>query len=79
MLGQEDVQPTSEQMEQMLELVQREMEAGALGIGSALIYAPGTYARTEELIELCKVAARYQGKYISHIRSRREFSRRSMS
>jgi len=68
-LGQEDVQPTSEQMEQMRELVRREMAAGALGIGSALIYAPGTYARTEELIELCKVAAKYQGKYISHIRS----------
>jgi N-acyl-D-amino-acid deacylase len=45
------------------------MESGALGIGSALIYAPGSYARTEELIELCKVAAKYQGKYISHIRS----------
>ena len=68
-LGQEDVQPTSEQMEQMRELVRREMAAGALGIGSALIYAPGTYARTEELIELCKVAAKYQGKYISHIRN----------
>src|SRR6185503_16588667 len=67
-LGQEDVQPTSEQMEQMRELVRREMAAGALGIGSALIYAPGTYARTEELIELCKVAAKYHGKYISHIR-----------
>jgi N-acyl-D-amino-acid deacylase len=45
------------------------MEAGALGIGSSLIYAPGTYAKTEELVELCKVAARYQGKYISHLRS----------
>ncbi len=68
-LGQNDVQPTSEQMEQMRDLVRREMEAGALGIGSALIYAPGTYARTEELIELCKVAAKYGGKYISHIRN----------
>jgi N-acyl-D-amino-acid deacylase len=68
-LGQEEVQPTSEQMEQMRELVRREMAAGALGVGSALIYAPGTYARTEELIELCKVAAKYQGKYISHIRN----------
>src|SRR3954447_4888657 len=45
------------------------MEAGALGIGSALIYAPAFYASTEELIELCKVAAQYRGKYISHIRS----------
>jgi len=68
-LGREDIQPTAEQLEQMRELVRREMEAGALGIGSALIYAPGTYATTEELIELCKVAAKYQGKYISHIRS----------
>jgi N-acyl-D-amino-acid deacylase len=68
-LGREDVQPTPAQLEEMRELVRREMEAGALGIGSALIYAPGTYARTEELIELCKVAAKYQGKYISHIRS----------
>ena len=45
------------------------MEAGALGIGSALIYPPAFYAKTEELIELCKVAAKYQGKYISHMRS----------
>jgi N-acyl-D-amino-acid deacylase len=42
---------------------------GALGIGSSLIYAPGFYASTEELIELCKVAAAYKGKYISHMRS----------
>ena len=46
-----------------------EMEAGALGIGSSLIYAPGSYATTDELIELCKVAAAYRGKYISHMRS----------
>jgi N-acyl-D-amino-acid deacylase len=50
-------------------LVETEMRAGALGIGSSLIYAPGFYAKTEELIELCKVAARYQGRYISHLRS----------
>ncbi len=53
----------------MRALVRREMEAGALGIGSSLIYAPAFYATTEELIELCKVAAQYHGKYISHIRS----------
>ena len=68
-LGLADVQPTAAQLDEMRELVRREMEAGALGIGSALIYAPGTYARTEELIELCKVAARYHGSYISHMRS----------
>lgn len=68
-LGEADVQPSPEQLEEMRGLVRREMEAGALGIGSSLIYAPGTYARTEELIELCREAARYKGKYISHLRS----------
>lgn len=68
-LGEKDVQPTPEQMQQMRDLVEREMRAGALGIGSSLIYAPAFYAKTEELIELCKVAARYKGKYISHMRS----------
>src|SRR5262249_2072009 len=68
-LGLEDVQPTPAQLDAMRELVQREMEAGALGIGSALIYSPGIYARTEELIELCKGAARYRRKYISRLRS----------
>src|SRR5260370_30600733 len=53
----------------MRELVRREMEAGALGITTALIYPPAFFARTEELIELCKVAANYQGKYTPHMRS----------
>ena len=47
----------------------RRCAAGALGIGSSLIYAPGTYASTEELIELVKAAAPYGGRYISHMRS----------
>jgi N-acyl-D-amino-acid deacylase len=68
-LGEADVGPSAEQLERMRALVRKEMEAGALGIGSSLIYAPGTYARTEELIELCKAAAPYKGKYISHLRS----------
>src|SRR5216110_1436700 len=68
-IGFEDKQPTPRQMDEMRELVRKEMEAGALGIGSALIYPPAFYAKTEELIELCKVAAKYQGKYISHMRS----------
>jgi N-acyl-D-aspartate/D-glutamate deacylase len=53
----------------MRELVRKEMEAGALGIGTSLIYPPAFYAKTEELIELCKVAAKYGGKYISHMRN----------
>ena len=68
-IGLEDKPPTPAQLGEMRELVRREMEAGALGIGSALIYAPGFYAKTDELIELCKVAAKYKGKYISHMRS----------
>src|SRR6266481_2519676 len=68
-IGFEDKPPTPEQLEQMRELVRKEMEAGALGIGSSLIYPPAFYAKTDELIELCKVAAKYQGKYISHMRS----------
>jgi len=68
-IGFEDKQPTPEQLDQMRELVRKEMEAGALGIGTSLIYPPAFYANTEELIELCKVASKYQGKYISHMRS----------
>src|SRR6478672_3176920 len=68
-VGLEDKQPTPEQLDQMRELVRKEMEAGALGIGTSLIYPPAFYAKTEELIELCKITAKYQGKYISHIRS----------
>jgi len=68
-IGYEDKQPTPQQLDQMRALVQKEMEAGALGIGTSLIYPPAFYAKTPELIELCKVAARYKGKYISHMRS----------
>jgi N-acyl-D-amino-acid deacylase len=68
-IGLEDRKATPAQLEAMRALVKQEMEAGSLGIGSSLIYAPAFYASTEELIELCKVAAQYKGKYISHIRS----------
>jgi N-acyl-D-amino-acid deacylase len=68
-IGLADRKPTASELETMREIVRREMAAGALGIGSSLIYAPAFYASTEELIELCKAAAKYHGKYISHIRS----------
>ncbi|HEX2714163.1 MAG TPA: hypothetical protein VHM88_18370, partial [Candidatus Acidoferrales bacterium] len=68
-IGLEDKPPTAEQLDEMRALVQREMEAGALGITTALIYPPAFFAKTDELIELCKVAARYKGKYTAHIRS----------
>jgi len=57
------------QIEHMRRVVAREMAGGALGIATALEYAPAYYADTQELIELCTVAARFRGKYISHMRS----------
>ena len=68
-IGFDDKVPTPHQLDEMRGLVRQEMEAGALGIGTSLIYPPAFYAKTPELIELCKVAAKYQGKYISHMRS----------
>lgn len=68
-VGLDDRKPTADELDRMRGLVRREMEAGALGVGSSLIYAPAFYASTEELIELCKVAAGFRGKYISHMRS----------
>ena len=68
-IGFENRPPTEKELEEMRALTRREMEAGALGVGSSLIYPPAFYAKTSELIELCKVAAQYQGKYISHMRS----------
>src|SRR5437660_2984909 len=68
-IGFDDRAPTPAEMDQMRDLVQNEMEHGALGIGTSLIYPPAFYAKTEELIEMCKVAAKYKGKYISHMRS----------
>ena len=68
-IGYADRAPTPAELDRMRQLVRHAMEEGALGVGSSLIYAPAFYARTEELIELCKVAAEYNGLYISHIRS----------
>ncbi|WP_026951001.1 N-acyl-D-amino-acid deacylase family protein [Algoriphagus mannitolivorans] len=68
-LGYANRAPTPEELERMKALVRQAMEEGALGVGSSLIYAPAFYASTEELIELCKVAAEYDGMYISHMRS----------
>jgi N-acyl-D-amino-acid deacylase len=68
-IGLDDKRPTPQQLQTMRDLVEREMKAGALGIASALIYAPGFYATTDELIEISKVAAKHHGVYISHMRS----------
>ena len=68
-LGTDDRAPTSVELEEMQALVAEEMADGALGIGSALIYPPGTFASTDELVALCRAAAPYGGMYISHLRS----------
>src|SRR5436309_8094223 len=68
-LGDVNRAPTSEELEKMKALVAQAMQQGAFGISTALIYPPGHYAKTEELIELAKVAARYGGIYASHMRS----------
>jgi dihydroorotase/N-acyl-D-amino-acid deacylase len=61
--------PTPEELDTMRAVVRRAMEDGAFGIGSALIYPPGNYATTDELIEMAKAMAPYGGIYITHMRS----------
>jgi N-acyl-D-amino-acid deacylase len=68
-VGLDDGRPTPAQLAAMRDLVRREMEAGALGIGSSLIYAPDSFNSPEDLVELAKVAASYRGRYITHMRS----------
>jgi N-acyl-D-amino-acid deacylase len=68
-LGDVDRAPTPAEMEQMKSLVAQAMQQGALGLSTALIYPPGHYAKTEELVELAKVASQYGGIYASHMRS----------
>ncbi|MFM7851466.1 MAG: N-acyl-D-amino-acid deacylase family protein [Flammeovirgaceae bacterium] len=68
-LGYANRTPSPAELERMKGLVKTAMEEGAMGVTSALIYAPANYASTEELIELSKVAAHYGGMYIAHIRS----------
>jgi N-acyl-D-amino-acid deacylase len=68
-LGEGDVQPTAAQLTRMRELVHEAMEEGAVGLSSALIYSPGDYAKTPELIALAKESAQCGGIYLSHMRS----------
>lgn len=68
-IGNEDRVPTAEELIQMQQLVEQAMQEGALGVGSALIYPPGFFAKTDELIALCQIVSKYNGAYISHMRS----------
>ena len=60
--------PTRDEQKLMNELVEKAMKAGAVGLSTGLIYIPGTFAKTEEVVELAKAAAKYKGVYASHIR-----------
>ncbi|HEX9163850.1 MAG TPA: D-aminoacylase, partial [Thermoanaerobaculia bacterium] len=68
-IGFADRPPAPDELARMKELVRQAMRDGALGVGSSLIYAPAFYAKTPELIELCKAAGEFGGTYISHMRS----------
>ena len=67
--GSFDRPPTAAEMDKMKEAVRAAMDAGAFGLSTGLIYLPGTFAKTDEIIELAKVAAQYDGIYASHMRS----------
>jgi N-acyl-D-amino-acid deacylase len=67
-VGYEDRPATEAELDAMRQVLAEEMADGALGVGSSLIYAPGSYAGTEELVALCEVAGRFDGTYASHVR-----------
>jgi N-acyl-D-amino-acid deacylase len=67
-LGLANRAPSASELQTMKALVEESMRAGALGLSTGLVYVPANYAKTEEVIELAKVAARYGGIYVSHMR-----------
>lgn len=73
-LGLEDRAPTPAELDRMKDLVAEEMRSGALGLSTGLFYKPGSYATTEEVIELAKIAARFDGIYDSHIRDESSYN-----
>lgn len=68
-MGDTDRDPTPEELEKMKALVAQAMQQGAMGLSTALIYPPGSYAKTQEIVALASVAAQYGGIYLSHIRN----------
>jgi len=67
-IGLDDRAPTADELQEMQALVERAMQDGAVGFSTGLLYVPGTYATTQEVIDLAKVSARHGGVYASHIR-----------
>lgn len=73
-LGEADVAPTNEQLAQMKNLIAQAMDEGAFGMSTGLYYAPGSFAKTEEVIELAKIAAQKGGIYDTHMRDESSYS-----
>lgn len=73
-MGMADVEPSAEQLAEMKRLVARAMDEGAFGMSTGLYYAPGSYSKTEEVIELAKVAAAAGGVYDTHMRDEDSYS-----
>src|SRR5687767_432797 len=70
--GSFDREPTPEELARMKEMVENSMKDGALGLSTGLIYLPGTFAKTDEIVELAKVVAGHDGIYVSHMRDEGE-------
>lgn len=77
-MGCDNRDPSKAELEKMKEIVRREMDAGAIGLSTGLIYIPCAYSKTEELIELCKVVAEYEGIFVVHQRSEADLILQSM-
>ena len=67
-MGLSNRAPTSEELQEMKDILETEMKHGAFGLSTGLDYPPGSFAKTDEIIELCKVASKYNGIYASHFR-----------
>ena len=67
-LGMDNRDPSGEELQQMRDLIDQAMQQGAIGLSTGLLYVPANYAKTEEVIELAKVASRYGGIYYTHMR-----------
>ncbi|MDO5142598.1 MAG: D-aminoacylase [Eubacteriales bacterium] len=68
-MGLENRLPNDEELEKMRQITRREMEAGAIGLSTGLIYMPCAYSESKEIIEMCKVVAEYDGRFVIHQRS----------
>jgi N-acyl-D-amino-acid deacylase len=74
MMGQDAREPTEEELERMKQLLNQGMEEGAAGLSTGLFYAPGSFAKTEEIVALAKVVKKYGGMYATHIRDESNYS-----